>query len=132
MLSSNSSFDAAHDVLGCVNVVLGVVAKTRVWRDASEQDENRCDDKADCHQLAEDWAVGTEFGPSSSSFLDVWLHLLLAELVVEHSHKRNAVPEHLETRELGAPDKDGCADEKDILEDTAEGKDETGGFADLD
>jgi hypothetical protein len=37
----------------------------------------------------------------------------------------------LEARELGAPDKDGCGNEKDILEDTAEGKHETGGFADL-
>jgi hypothetical protein len=37
----------------------------------------------------------------------------------------------LETRELGTPDKDRCANEKDILEDTAEGKDETGGFPNL-
>jgi hypothetical protein len=96
-LCTYSNWSTTNDILSCVDVVLGVVAKTCVWRDASEQDEDGCDDETDCYQLAEDGAVGAEFGPSSAAFLDEWLHFLLAELVVKHAHDSNAVTEDLET-----------------------------------
>jgi len=122
---------ATNDVLSGIDVVLRVVAKTSVWCDASKQDKDDCDDESECDQLAEDGSVGAKLCPSSATLLDVWLHFLLAKLVVKHAHDSNAVAEYLETGKLGSPDEDRCGNEKDILEYTAECKDETRGFANL-
>lgn len=55
----------------------------------------------------------------------------MSQLVVKHADDCNAVSKRLKTRDFGSPNEHGGTDEKNILEDTAESKDQAGGFANL-
>jgi hypothetical protein len=70
-------------------------------------------------------------GPRPLALGDVALELLGAELVVDKSAESDAVAESLEWRDGIEEDDHGCDDEEDILEDSREGENESGSFADL-
>lgn len=63
------------------------------------------------------------------SLTSVALDLVVAELVVNHATESNGVTEELQTGDVGAPDHHGGADKHDILQHTAEGKDDSRSLA---
>ena len=56
------------------------------------------------------------------SLTSVALDLVVAELVVDHATEGNGVTEELQTGDVCAPDQHGGADKHDVLQHTAEGK----------
>lgn len=98
---------------------------------ATEQQEDEGDHTTDQDQLAQHWTGVAKLRPLASGLSSVSLELVCSKLVVEHATQGNAVAEELQTADLSAPDKHGSDNEKDILQDSAEGEDERGGLADL-
>jgi hypothetical protein len=119
--------DAADSVLGSVDVVLGVVARGQ----PTEEDEDGHDDQAEDQNLAHGGAGGAKLGPGAAALRQVLLYLLFAKLEPEHTEEGDGVAEHLEVGDHGTPDEDGGNDQEDILQDTAEGQDETRGLSNL-
>jgi hypothetical protein len=87
--------------------------------------------RADDNALPSRRLLLAELSPVAAGVHDVVLERFGAELVVHETAERNAVPKELGCGNGGAPDEDGGCDEKNVLQDAAEGEDEGGGFADL-
>jgi hypothetical protein len=113
--------------LGRAEVVIGIVARGQT----TEEDEDCDHHQAKDENLPHGRAGGAKLGPGAASLEQVLLYLLLTELEPEHSKEGDAVAEHLEVGDHGTPDENGGDDEEDILQDTAQGQDETRGFSDL-
>lgn len=113
--------DAVDGVLGCLDVGVRVVA----GGESAEEDKDGDDDHAQDEELAQDRFLGAELGPGAAALRKVLLYLILAEPEPEHAQEGDGVAEHLEVADHGAPDENGGDDEEDILQDTAEGEDET-------
>ena len=117
----------AHLVLSPIQVTCGVVRRGK----PAEDDKDSHEDEGNDSNAAEHGAAVAEIGPLPASLTRIALDRLVAELVVDHAAKRNAVAEELEPSDLGAPNHHGGEDEEDILEHTAQSEDEGRGLADL-
>lgn len=82
-----------------VGVVLGSVCGCQAPKQR-EEDESREHDDA---KLAQDGLALAEVGPLAAGLAHVALDLLVAELVVDHASKGDAVAEELQTSNLRAP-----------------------------
>lgn len=106
------------------------IRRIRRRKTAKKDEENENDDAED-DELAESGVADAVLGPLAAGFVTVFLELLSAELVVDETGESDGVTEELEAGNGSAPDHHGGSDEEDILEDTAESKDEDGSLADL-
>lgn len=74
---------------------------------------------------------GGVFCPLAETLVGVLSHLLDAELVVDQTTEGDGVAKELEGSDRGFPPESRDGDEKDILEDTAEGQNEGRRFTNL-
>jgi hypothetical protein len=114
--------------LGLVQVVLGVNAGR--CEPVEEDNHGEEDEHEDC-DAAEDRLSVPEVCPLATGLASVALDRLVAELVVNHTTKSDAVSEELQASHLGAPDDHRGSNKENILEDTAEGEHKRGCFANL-
>lgn len=108
-------------------VVISGVGRSKTT-EQSKDEKGGEDNDAD---LAQDRLASTKLGPLSATLTHVALDLIVSELVVNHAQESDGVTEELETGDLSAPDHHGGTDKHDILEDTAKGKNDGRGLANL-
>lgn len=108
-------------------VVISGVRRSKTT-EQSKDEKGGEDNDAD---LAQDGLASTKLGPLSATLTDVALDLIVSELVVNHAQESDGVTEELKTGDLSAPDYHGSTDKHDILKDTAKGKNDGRGLANL-
>lgn len=112
--------------------VISVLAGESAGRSSTaEQQDDSDEHEADDDQLARGGVAHAVVGPGALAAAEVLFDLVGAELVVDEAAEGDAVAEKLQRGDGVAEDHHGGHDEEDILEHTAEGHDEAGGFADL-
>lgn len=104
---------------------------TGVRSHLEKQDENENDGGSDDDETTLGRAGGAKFGPLSVAMLGVFADLVASKLVVDETAKGNGISAELESGDGGLVVDGGDGDEHDILEDTAESKNQRRGFADL-
>ena len=75
--------------------------------------------------------LGTILCPTTTAIGKEGFDSIDTELVVDHAAEGDAVAEELQGCDRSAPNGHRGEDEEDIFEDTAEGHDKGGGFANL-
>lgn len=108
-------------------VVVGGVGRSKAGEEEDDGEEGHDEDA----ELAEDGFASTKLGPVAGSLASVTLDLVVAELVVNHAAESNGVTEELEGSNGSAPDHHGGNNEENVLQDTAEGENDSGGLANL-
>lgn len=132
MVGANVAGTAVDDTGDLVVGVVGVLGGNGTGRaDTAEEEDEGEKDEADDDELASSRVADAVVGPGALAVAHVLLDLVGAKLVVDETAEGDAVAEELEGRDGVAENHHGGDNEEDILQDTAEGHDETGSLADL-
>jgi hypothetical protein len=126
LLTKNVTNAALNTIVQLASLVRGV-AGTKAAQDEEHGDNNAAED----HELAKRRASLSEFGPLHATRAESLLKLLSTELVVDKTTECDAVTESLEKGDGIAEEEHGGENEKDVLENTREGKDKGRGLANL-
>ena len=126
LLAQNVTNAALNTIVQLASLVRGVTG-TKTAQDEEHGDNNGAED----HQLAKRRAGLTELSPLHATSAEGLLKLLSTELVVNETTEGNAVSESLKQGDGIAEKEHGGENEKDVLENTREGKDKGRGLANL-
>lgn len=97
----------------------------------SEQREEDEDGEDNDGKLAQNRLASTKLCPLSASLAHVALELIVTKLVVDHASQSNGVTEELQRSDRRTPNHHRGSNEHDVLEDTAQGEDDSRSLANL-
>jgi hypothetical protein len=97
--------NATNCILSSLDVVLRInIIRSIVRSQATNENEECCEEETEDKEFSSNWSVGTKFGPFSTSLLNPRSEFLVTEFVVEHTDNCDGVAEHLEAGDDSSPD----------------------------